>query len=345
MEPIKNAVSITVNEETQIAAARRAAADMCRRLNLSDDSIARAELIAVELAGNMLHHAGSGDLYVGPAALGDGVQMIAADKGPGLGDVARAMQDGFSTRSTPGLGLGSVKRQATLMDAYSHRGEGTVVSILIRDTSSPQPFEVSVLSVPIEGETANGDCWAIYCPPGRVVYLMADGLGHGSAASLASSAALHVAARAFASDPHISLASVLQRMHLPLQATRGAAVLLVSVTPTASGSKLLCCGIGNISGVIVAPDSATRAMVSHNGTVGHRMARVQEFEYLAAPGSLLILHSDGISTRWKFSQYPGLIDHAPATIGAMLYRDGVRQRDDASILVAQLSSPAGETLG
>ena len=344
MEPVKNSVNIAVTEETQIAGARRATAEMCRRLNLSEDAVARAELVAVELAGNMLHHAGSGHLYVGPAARGEGLQMIAVDSGPGLGDVERAMQDGFTTRTTPGLGLGVVKRQSTELDIYSRVGEGTVISVLIRDTPSPVSG-VSVLSVPIEGEMLNGDSWAIYCPPGRTVYLLADGLGHGHNASIAAAAALNVASRAFTSDPHISLASVLQRMHLPLQATRGAAVMLVSVTQTSTGFKVLCCGIGNISGVIAAPDATTRAMVSHNGTVGHRMARVQEFEYLAASGSLLILHSDGISTRWKLSQYPGLIDHAPATIGAMLYRDGVRQRDDATMLVAQLSNPAGGTLG
>ena len=102
MESIKDASAIAITEETQVAAARRAVADLCRRLDLSESTTARAELIAVELAGNILNHAKRGTLYMGPTATGLGIQLIASDLGPGLGDVEQAMRDGFSTSTTPG---------------------------------------------------------------------------------------------------------------------------------------------------------------------------------------------------------------------------------------------------
>ena len=334
MEPIKNATVIAITEQTQTAVARRAAADLCRRLQLSDAAIARAELIAVELAGNILQHGERGHLFFAPVPeSSSSVQIIAADQGPGLGDLDRAMQDGFSTGTTPGLGLGAIRRQADSLDLYSRPGAGTVIAATVGDAPSPGSPCSAILSTHIDGETVNGDSWSTYRLEGRKVFLMVDGLGHGYYAAQAAATAITVADRAFSSDPAMPLAAVIQRMHQPMQATRGAAVMLISI----ENRQAICCGIGNIAAVLCGQDGVCRNLISHNGTVGHRMARVQEFAYPWTPGTLLIMHSDGISARWKLPQYPGLLEHAPATIAGILYRDSARGRDDASILVARLT--------
>jgi anti-sigma regulatory factor (Ser/Thr protein kinase) len=334
MEPIRDAAVIAIAEPTQTAVARRAAADLCRRLQLSEATVARAELIAVELAGNILHHAERGHLFFTPVpGQPASLQIIAVDQGPGLGDPERALQDGFSTSSTPGLGLGAIRRQADGLDLYSRPGTGTVVAATLHDPPAGHASCDAVISRHVEGETLNGDSWAVYPLEGRTVYFVVDGLGHGHYAAQAAATAIRVADSAFAAEPGLPLAAVIQRMHLPMQSTRGAAALLVSVEQ----HQVLCCGVGNIAGVLCAPDGTSRNLVSHNGTVGHRMARVQEFSYPWTPGTLLILHSDGISARWKLAQYPGLLQHTPAIVAAILYRDGVRDRDDATILVARLN--------
>ena len=334
MEQIKDAAVISIAEQTQTAVARRAAADLCRRLQLSEATIARAELIAVELAGNILQHAEHGELFLAPVPKSPtSIQIIAADRGPGLGDLTRAMQDGFSTGTTPGLGLGAIRRQADALDVYSRPGTGTIIAATLHDVPVTLTSCEAILSRHVAGETVNGDSWATYTLEGRKVFLMVDGLGNGHYASQAATTAIGVADRAFAAEPGISISAVIQRMHVPMQSTRGAAVLLVSV----DDRQVLCCGIGNVAGVLCASDGTSRNIVSHNGTVGHRMARVQEFTYPWSPGTLLILHSDGISARWKLAQYPGLFQHSPAVIAGILYRDGARERDDASILVARLN--------
>ena len=48
------------------------------------------------------------------------------------------------------------------------------------------------------------------------------------------------------------------------------------------------------------------------------------------------MHSDGMTTRWKLGSYPGLDRHTPATVAGVLYRDTLRGRDDATVLVARL---------
>ncbi len=343
MEPVKDSISVSIVEETHIAEARRTAAELCRNLGLADPTIARAELIAVELASNILHHAQRGNVYLGPTAEGRGLQMIATDSGPGLLDVERALKDGFSTRTTPGTGLGAARRKSDGFDVFSRRDAGTVVLALVRDTpASASPDELAhaaVLSTRIDGERVNGDSWALYRLPGRQVYLMVDGLGHGHHAAIASAMAISIVDIALEQDPAMPLAAILKRMDTPMRATRGAAVMLLSVADT----KVVCCGVGNISAVLCARNGTTRSLVSHNGTVGHRMARVQEFEYPAEPGSLLVAHSDGISTRWKLANHIGIFDHAQGTIAGVIYREAVRGRDDATVLVARLGAtqPAG----
>jgi anti-sigma regulatory factor (Ser/Thr protein kinase) len=334
MEPIKTAIAIPLSEETHVAAARRATAEFCRRLNLSDPLIARAELVAVELGGNILHHAQRGQLFIVPVPdRPSSVRLIASDAGPGIADPERAFEAGFSTHTTPGLGLGAVRKKSDALDLYTRRGAGTVVVATLSDNPAYQDPLTAVLSTQFEGETRNGDSWAVYNLPGRRVWMVVDGLGHGEYAAQASALAISVADRSFSADPHLGIPALIQRMHVPMQATRGAAVLMVVDT----GRKLVCCGIGNISAVLCQPNGTSHNLVSHNGTVGHRMARVQEFEYSYSPESLLVLHSDGISTRWRLSQYPGLFEKSPAAVAGVLYRDAVRSRDDATILVARLS--------
>ena len=343
MESIKNATVVKIAEETQIAAARRAAGDLCRRMELTDAATGRAELITVELAANLLHHAGEGTIFLGPTAVGRGLQILATDCGPGLGDVERAMEDGFTTGTTPGVGLGAVRRVADSIDIYSRLREGTIVAAEVRDQPEPGASATAVLSTHIEGEMVNGDSWAIHPGPERTVYVAIDGLGHGQNAAIAAATALRVAEAALAQDERAELAAIMQRMHVPMQATRGAAVMLISVSR--DNAKVRCCGIGNLSAVLCFADGTTRPLVSHNGTVGHRMARVQEFEYTASPGALLIVHSDGVSTRWKLTQYPGLFRHSPAVIAGALYRESARGRDDATVLVSRLQSTGGDLHG
>ena len=71
-----------------------------------------------------------------------------------------------------------------------------------------------------------------------------------------------------------------------------------------------------------------------NGTPGHNMGVVQEFAYPWRNGSLLLMHSDGVSARWDLETYPGLASRDPALIAGVLLRDFSRKRDDAAILVA-----------
>ena len=76
-------------------------------------------------------------------------------------------------------------------------------------------------------------------------------------------------------------------------------------------------------------------MTSHNGTLGHELRKIQEFSFPWEPQSVLIMHSDGLGSRWDLNQYPGIMTKHASVIAAVLYRDFERQRDDVTVLVAK----------
>jgi hypothetical protein len=91
-------------------------------------------------------------------------------------------------------------------------------------------------------------------------------------------------------------------------------------------------GVGNISGVALTPEGA-RHMVSHNGIIGHEMRKVQEFVYEWSEDTIIVLHSDGLTTHWNLGKYPGLVNRSSSLIAGVLYRDFTRGRDDVTVVV------------
>ncbi len=65
------------------------------------------------------------------------------------------------------------------------------------------------------------------------------------------------------------------------------------------------------------------------------MSRVQTIEYAWNESSILLMHSDGLSTHWGLGGYPGLCHKEPAVIAGILYRDHRRSRDDVTVVVAR----------
>lgn len=86
---------------------------------------------ASELARNTLIHGGGGSVSVRTLDKHDrlGVEITFVDEGPGIPDIDQALEDGFTTGSGMGLGLGGAKRLVNQFDIESGP-EGTRVSII-----------------------------------------------------------------------------------------------------------------------------------------------------------------------------------------------------------------------
>jgi hypothetical protein len=121
----------------------------------------------------------------------------------------------------------------------------------------------------------------------------------------------------------------MKRAGTAMARTRGGAG---GLRPGRQGRSDSYAGLGNISGALVSRDKS-QGLVSHSGILGVQTPRVQQFEYQRAPGTLLIMHSDGLSARASPTERPQLFAHHPAIIAAALYRDFGRGHDDASVVV------------
>jgi hypothetical protein len=198
----------------------------------------------------------------------------------------------------------------------------------------PPGFRAAGVSAPATGETVCGDSWRIArADDGRLALTIADGLGHGILAEEASASACAV----FDADPLAGPAVLMERMHAAIGGTRGAAVAIGQISPS---GDLAYCGVGNIAGTLLAADGSSRGLFSHNGTVGHTMRKAQRFDYPAQRPGLLVMHSDGLLTRWTLEKYPGLIRRHPGVIAGAMLRDFRRGRDDVSVVVVDISASA-----
>ncbi|MER7682898.1 ATP-binding protein [Streptomyces sp. NPDC096934] len=164
--------------------------------------------------------------------------------------------------------------------------------------------------------------------PGQGLLVMScDGLGHGPMAAVAAQAAVQAFRTGSARTPE----QAMEHIHRALRGTRGAAVAVARLEPD---GRLLFCGVGNITAALVT--TTTRStLVSYPGIVGHQMRQLRTYEHRLPPHGILVMHSDGLSERWKAADLNGLLHHAPAVIAAGLLRHAGTRRDDASAVVAK----------
>lgn len=325
MEPLKQTSIVPIADPSQVSLARRTAGELAAAVGLDEQRRNAVNIVTVELANNVLQHAGSGQLMFQYMQTTGAFDIMAVDHGPGMVDVARCLEDGFSTRSTPGLGLGAVRRFALTFGAYSMPGRTTVVAARMALTKLES--DSSVICTAIAGETLSGDSWSI-SDDGRS-FCVADGLGHGMLAAEAARVAIGV----FNKHSDGSPASVLERMHASMRSTRGAAAAVARVNPDAGTIDFA--GIGNISCVLLS-DGKSQNMVSHNGTLGHQVRRVQQFAYPYKGRQVLLMHSDGLTTHPKLGVPPPLPGQASNVIAPFLFSEQLRGRDDATLLVTHL---------
>ncbi|MBA3542651.1 MAG: hypothetical protein H0T79_23750, partial [Deltaproteobacteria bacterium] len=88
---------------------------------------------------------------------------------------------------------------------------------------------------------------------------------------------------------------------------------------------------GNVTPWLVA--GTLRQLVTQHGTLGHTLPRLREERIAFPPAATAIVCSDGLRSRWSFDRYPELLARHAETISAVLWRDFVRGRDDATAVV------------
>lgn len=326
---------LSVEDVSQVGHARRTVQRLAEEAGFDDTDCGRVALVVTELASNIIKHAQHGELHV-RALPGDvsgaaaGVEILAIDRGKGF-DVQNCMADGFSTRGTQGIGLGSVLRQAQVFDVHSDARGSVLLARFYPRKASVKDLRMGITQHSLHDDPACGDVWEVAIKGQQVSIMMIDGLGHGPEAEDAGMAG----ARAFIRNPFADPGVLLDDLHFDMRGSRGGAAALAQFDG-ASG-KLRFVGIGNIGATLIG-DEKTRGIPSHPGIVGLQYRKVAPMDYADCTGQLLILFSDGLQSRWNLRDYPGLMYRHPAIIAAVLHRDYSRGRDDVTVLAMALET-------
>ena len=123
---------INISADVDVMLARQMGRELAGKVDISGSDLTLLATAISEIARNIVQYAGRGEIEF-RAVEGKGkrgLMIIARDNGPGIADIAKAMQDGFSTSRGMGMGLPGARR---LMDDFaiiSETGRGTIVSMV-----------------------------------------------------------------------------------------------------------------------------------------------------------------------------------------------------------------------
>ncbi|MEH6904627.1 anti-sigma regulatory factor [Neobacillus drentensis] len=127
---MENESYVKIISEWDIVAARQLGRNVAKELEFGTVDQARITTAISELARNIYLYAGQGEIRIERINGRDkrGIKVIAADNGPGIQDIRKVMEDGYSTSGGLGAGLPGVKRLMDEFDITSSLEEGTIIT-------------------------------------------------------------------------------------------------------------------------------------------------------------------------------------------------------------------------
>lgn len=193
-----------------------------------------------------------------------------------------------------------------------------------------QGILIGAATRPYPGESINGDAWTAAWYEGICRIAVFDGVGHGPQAGAASQLAL----AALAARPELEPLEALHLCHQALRGSRGAVAAVATINPAAGA--LLYAGVGNIEARLIQGGLEQRP-ISYRGMLGVTMPAVRLQSLELAGDWTLILHTDGISSRFEAAGLLRASQGNVQTVAESVLAAWARAADDATIVVAQKS--------
>jgi anti-sigma regulatory factor (Ser/Thr protein kinase) len=322
---------IPVLDGASVSLVRERVRDMAVRVGLPGVPAAALVNVASELANNQLAHASGGYVVVREALRGDdrGLEVVAADSGPGIRDVARALEGRPSRPGSLGVGLAAVLELADEIDVDTRLGEGTAVWARKFAQTESRRRRVGVYGRMCAGERTSGDD-AVFVRRQHdgIVVGVADGLGHGDGARAASERARDVVLAHPGLEPDVLMA----RCDAALAGTRGA-VMSIARIDEVRGSLALAC-VGNVAVQLVGPDGSngfggSSFVLGAKGGVRRTTLEQRAIE----PSQALLLLSDGITSSARLEGDLALLREHPIVVAQRVVERFGRDNDDVMVLV------------
>jgi serine/threonine-protein kinase RsbT len=123
--------TMRIGSEGDIVAARKVVRNLAVALGFGVTDVTRIVTAASELTRNVFRYAGSGLMHWRRIDTGKsvGIELIFEDKGPGIPDVSKAMETGYTTGGGLGMGLPGARKLMDEMEIQSEVGKGTRVAV------------------------------------------------------------------------------------------------------------------------------------------------------------------------------------------------------------------------
>ena len=325
--------AIPTIDEASVSLAREAVRAEGAALGLETTLVESVATAASELVWNHLRHARGGRFAVRPVRRAGvpGLEIVAADRGPGIAAPGAALAGPGPSPASLGAGLSAVRRMTHELDVDVRWGEGTCVRARAFAGPVPRRREVGILGRRLASEPVSGD-HAVFVreDDGALVLAVIDGIGHGPLAQDASVAA----AAAFLAHLGKSPLLVLEACDAALVGTRGAVMAVARIDEQVNAAEHA--GAGNITSRLEGFRS-TRALATSTTTLGTRgqKRRPASETVTMAPGEALIMLTDGLSGRASLTERPDLLREHPIVIAEWLLATYGRGHDDALVLVAR----------
>jgi anti-sigma regulatory factor (Ser/Thr protein kinase) len=316
----------------------------CRIKSMAVDlgfSLKESEDLAIvvsELSSNLVRHAGGGQLVFTPLTKGitSGIKIVSQDKGPGIAEVNKAIVDGFSTSGTLGYGLGTIKRlmDQLYIEPSPEEQPGTLITC-VKWSKNPGKAVSCPLSFGSASRTRpdmslNGDSVIIRQWNNSALLALIDGLGHGKYAHEAARAAREYIETHY--DQPLPL--IFRGVGKACRATRGVVMALARFDWGEGAINLSFARVGNISAKVF-NYSQPMSFPEQRGIIGFNAPEPITAKYRWEPSQVLVLHTDGLTTAWRWTDFPKLAEASAPYTAEYLLQKLARDDDDASVLVVR----------
>jgi serine/threonine-protein kinase RsbT len=128
---VREEAVVAILADTDIVVARHKSRELSGKLGFSYVDLTLIATAVSELARNIVQYGGKGEIQLRIVDNGtkSGIVVVAADHGKGIVDIPRALQDGYSTSGSLGLGLPGTRRLMDEFEIVSAPGKGTTVTV------------------------------------------------------------------------------------------------------------------------------------------------------------------------------------------------------------------------
>ena len=335
--PLPARQTVIVSIKSDIAAARLAVKKITAAMGFGGQTSEEVVLAVSELASNLIKHATHGKLELIPVTHGgrSGIRIESLDNGPGIADSEQTITDGYSTTGSLGYGLGAVNRLMDELDINLRDGpEGGTRIVCTRwlvvreECGIPCPFSFGSASRPHPAMKVNGDAFVIKQWGMHALVGVIDGVGHGELAHQVAQTTRQYLESHF-DQPMMYLFRGVTRA---CRGTRGV-VMALSRFDWAQ-SKLTFAAIGNIEARVFG-SAVSMNLIIRRGIVGVNAPNPVVTEHPWEPRYVMVLHSDGLRSRWRWEDFPDFAEAPAQRIAQRLVTTLARADDDATAVVVK----------